>query len=225
MTTLAHMPPPGGTALVEQPEHPIEYLSPAAQVSMADQWFEIASTEHFWVRRRFEVLRGLVGGWIGGGAGLAEIGCGHGLLQRQMEDAYGASVTGFDLNDFALKRNVSRRSRVCCYDIFQRDAALRGRFDVIFLFDVLEHIAEPKRVLDECSRVTGRNGGLVISVPGIRGFAWDADHKIFYDEARLKQLDHRWSLTRLFSLPAFIRSTALSKSMKQYCVVAVYRKA
>ena len=165
MTTLAHMPPPGGTALVEQPEHPIEYLSPAAQVSMADQWFEIASTEHFWVRRRFAVLRGLVGGWIGGGAGLAEIGCGHGLLQRQMEDAYGASVTGFDLNDFALKRNVSRRSRVCCYDIFQRDAALRGRFDVIFLFDVLEHIADEDGFLQALLYHLAPGGRVVVNVP------------------------------------------------------------
>ena len=33
----------------------IEYLSPPAAVSMADRWFEIASLDHFWVRRRFEV--------------------------------------------------------------------------------------------------------------------------------------------------------------------------
>jgi hypothetical protein len=39
----------------------IAYLSPPAEVSMADRWFEIASTDHFWVRRRFDVLQRLAG--------------------------------------------------------------------------------------------------------------------------------------------------------------------
>src|SRR5580692_10367340 len=98
----------------------IDYLSPPAAVSMADQWFDIADVGHFWVRRRFEVLQRLAGKWISGAQQIAE--------------------TGFDLNEYALKRNVSRRSKLCCYDISQMDAAMRERFDVIFLFDVLEHI-------------------------------------------------------------------------------------
>ena len=159
------MPPLVETALVKQPEHPIEYLSPAAQVSMADQWFEIASTEHFWVRRRFEVLRGLAGSWLADSGELAEIGCGHGLLQRQIEDAYGLRVTGFDLNDFALQRNVSRQSKVCCYDIFQRAAALRGRFNVIFLFDVLEHIADEDGFLEALLYHLAPGGKVLINVP------------------------------------------------------------
>jgi SAM-dependent methyltransferase len=147
------------------PENRIEYLSPAAKVSMADQWFEIASTEHFWVRRRFEVLRALCGEWLPGGWEFAEIGCGHGLLQRQIEDAYDLSVTGFDLNDFALKRNVSRRSKVCCYDIFQRDVGLRRRFDVIFLFDVLEHITDEDGFLAALLYHLAPSGRVVVNVP------------------------------------------------------------
>lgn len=147
-------------------------------------------------------------------------GVGSGVL-----GAFPASVVGLDINPFAVEFSKNAGLRASLINDDGSFPFEDGAFDSCILDNVLEHIEEPKRVLDECSRVTGRNGGLVISVPGIRGFAWDADHKIFYDEAGLKQLDHRWSLTRLFSLPAFIRSTALSKSMKQYCVVAVYRKA
>jgi|SRR6267142_1495506 len=39
----------------------IEYLSQPAAVSMADSWFAISSTDHFWVRRRFAVLQKLAG--------------------------------------------------------------------------------------------------------------------------------------------------------------------
>src|SRR5579863_6535799 len=143
----------------------IEYLSPTAKVSMADRWFEIASIDHFWVRRRFDVLQQLAGPLIGGAREMAEIGCGHGLLQRQIEDAYGREVCGFDLNEYALSRNVSRRSKVCCYDVFQREPALRERFDAIFLFDVLEHIQEEYPFLTAVLFHLAPEGRLILNVP------------------------------------------------------------
>jgi hypothetical protein len=76
----------------------ITYLSPPAEVSMADRWFEIAAIDHFWIRRRFEVFQRLADGLIGSAREIAEIGCGHGLLQLQIETAYGRDVAGFDLN-------------------------------------------------------------------------------------------------------------------------------
>jgi SAM-dependent methyltransferase len=143
----------------------IAYLSPPAEVSMADRWFEIASTDHFWVRRRFDVLQRLAGDSIASAKEMAEIGCGHGLLQRQIEDAYGREVAGFDLNDYALKQNVSRRSSIYCYDIFQRDSTLQSRFDIIFLFDVLEHISQEDGFLEALLFHLARNGKLVLNVP------------------------------------------------------------
>ena len=155
----------------------IEYLSPPAGVSMADRWFQIAALDHFWVRRRFQVFQRLAGGLIPGARALAEIGCGHGLLQRQIEDAYGRDVTGFDLNEYALKQNVSRISKVCCYDIFQKDEALRERFDLIFLFDVLEHIANEDGFLKTLMLHLAPDGKLVVNVPAGQ-WAYSA-----YDEA------------------------------------------
>jgi SAM-dependent methyltransferase len=143
----------------------IEYLNAPAEVRMADHWFEIASIEHFWIRRRFQVLQRLAGSWISNVEEMAEIGCGNGLLQRQIEDAYGREVTGFDLNEYALKQNVSRKSRVCCYDIFRRDAALHERYEVIFLFDVLEHIPEEDAFLQAVRFHLKPGGKLVVNVP------------------------------------------------------------
>jgi SAM-dependent methyltransferase len=143
----------------------IEYLSPPAAVNMADHWFAISSTGHFWVRRRFAVLQKLAGHRISGARELAEFGCGHGLLQRQIEDAYGREVTGFDLNERALKQSASRLSRVCCYDVLQRDPALNARFDVILLFDVLEHISDESQFLQAFSFHLAPGGTLIINVP------------------------------------------------------------
>jgi SAM-dependent methyltransferase len=155
----------GAPSHATPPARAIEYLSAPAGVSMADSWFEIAALDHFWVRRRFEVLRKLAGEIVSGARELAEIGCGHGLLQRQIEDGFAKPVTGFDLNDFALKQNISRFSKVCCYDIFQREAALRGRFDLIFLFDVLEHLSDERYFLDAVCFHLAPLGGLIVNVP------------------------------------------------------------
>jgi SAM-dependent methyltransferase len=155
----------------------IEYLSAPTAVRMADQWFAIAAMDHFWIRRRFDVLQRLAGGLIPDAREMAEIGCGNGLLQRQIEEAYGREVTGFDLNDFALRQNLSRVSKVCCYDIYQEDAALRERFDLIFLFDVLEHMTDEDRFFKALMFHLVPGGKVVVNVPA-GNWAYSA-----YDEA------------------------------------------
>src|SRR5260370_22980498 len=117
------------------------------------------------MQRRFAVVQRLTGGMIEAAKEMAEIGCGNGLLQRQIEDACGREVTGFDLNEYALKQNLSRKSRICCYDIFQADATLKERFDVIFLFDVLEHIADEERFLEALMFHLAPGGHVVVNVP------------------------------------------------------------
>ena len=132
---------------------------------MANRYFEIASVDHFWINRRFDVFQRLAGNLVLNAQEIAEIGCGHGLLQRQIEDRHGREVNGFDLNEFALKQNVSRRSAVCCYDISQKDPTLRRRFDLILLFDVLEHIADEDRFLSALLYHMAPTGKLVVNVP------------------------------------------------------------
>jgi SAM-dependent methyltransferase len=99
-----------------------------------------------------------------------------------------------------------------------------GAFDACVLDNVLEHIEDPRRTLDECYRITREAGGLIVAVPGVRGYASDGDHRKFYDEKGLKLLDDRWSLQRLFSTPFLLTFETLSRSVRQYCLVATYKK-
>jgi SAM-dependent methyltransferase len=230
MNELAEMPPttprPDSGA-----ENRVEYLSPAAKVSMADQWFEIASTDHFWVQRRFSVLQKLAGLWLPATKERGEIGCGHGLLQRQIEDAYGLSVTGFDLNDFALRQNVSRSSRICCYDICQRDAALRAKFDVIFLFDVLEHISDQDGFLQSLLFHLVPHGRIVVNVPAgqwaFSGYDRAAGHVRRYSFGALREVALRnrlqsreWSYWGLPLLPILaLRKVWLSGKSDQQDII------
>src|SRR5258708_34338198 len=82
----------------------LTYLSSPAEVSMADWWFGIATIDHFCIQRRFDVLRRLAVSLIPIAGEIAEIGCGHGLLQRQIGETYGREVQGFYLSECRLNQ-------------------------------------------------------------------------------------------------------------------------
>ena len=134
-------------------------------VNMGDWWFDVAKSEHFWVQRRFNVMTRMADCIIRDCMRAAEIGCGNGLLQREIEDHYGKSLTGFDLNELALQKNISRISQLYCYDIHQRDAQFRDRFDLLILFDVLEHITDESEFLNSVKFHLAPSGILLVNVP------------------------------------------------------------
>lgn len=143
----------------------IIYLSPPESVSMGDAWFDIASTGHFWIHRRFEVLQKLVPSFDWPRMKLAEVGSGNGLVQRQFEDRFDAEIDGFDLNEMALQGAVCRTSRCLCYNIHTRLSELREAYDAILLFDVIEHIEDHRAFLDSALFHLKPGGSLIINVP------------------------------------------------------------
>ncbi len=167
-------------------ERKIEYLTPPTKVSMTDGYFKLASLGHFWVRRRFEVFQKLAGELVSSAREMAEIGCGQGLLQRQIELAYGRELTGFDLNENGLTHNLSQRSRVICYDVFQKAKEFRERFDLIFLWDVLEHLEDEDSFLRAVRFHLAAGGKLVFNVPAgewaFSGYDTAAGHYRRYSE-------------------------------------------
>jgi Methyltransferase domain len=170
----------------------VEYLSAPAAVSMTDGYFELASLDHFWVKRRFEVFQKLAGGLVQNSKEMADVGCGHGMLQRQVEERYGREVTGFDLTESGLKRNLSKSSKVCCYDVFEKNPAFASRFDLIFLWDVLEHISDEDSFLGAVGFHMARGGRLVVNVPAGRwafsGYDRAAGHVRRYSHGTLLEV-------------------------------------
>jgi SAM-dependent methyltransferase len=146
-------------------------------------------------------------------------GIGNGVL-----GAFGSKMVGIDINPHAVVYCQRKGLNVKLIDENGTYPFNDGEFDSCLLDNVLEHIPNSKITLDECCRITGENGGLVVVVPGISGYNYDPDHKILYDEAKLRNLDKRWHLLSLFSIPFIFKSEKLSNSMKQYCLVAVYKK-
>jgi SAM-dependent methyltransferase len=153
----------------------VAYLSPSLPVNMGDWWFDVATFDHFWIRRRFAVMKRLTDSVIRYSRHVAEIGCGNGLLQRAIEDHYGIPVTGFELNEVALAKNVCRMGPLYCYNIHQRNAEFRAHFDLLLLFDVLEHIDDEPGFLKSVKFHLAESGTLVINVPAHQSLYSDYD--------------------------------------------------
>jgi SAM-dependent methyltransferase len=155
------------------------------------------------------------------GKSILEVGSGTG---SGVLGAFPKTVSGLEINPASVAYCKSRGLSAQLIDDDGIFPFADGTVDVCILDNVLEHIEIPEGTLSECYRVTSKHGGLVIVVPGILGYSSDRDHKKFYAAAELTNLDPRWSLLKLFSLPFFITSEILSRSVRQYCLVAVYAK-
>ena len=155
------------------------------------------------------------------GSKIAEIGSGTG---NGVLGAYPKVVTGFEIN--ALAVDFCRGKNLNVHLVYEDKPypVLDGEFDVCVLDNVLEHLSEPMSLLNECARITHQNAGLVIVVPGHKGFLRDSDHKIHYTEQDLENLSKNWRHLKTISIPFFIKSDFLSKRISQYCLVAVYEK-
>lgn len=97
-------------------------------------------------------------------------------------------------------------------------------FDSVLMDNVLEHIQQPKTLLQEIRRVLKPGGYLLVGVPGQKGYMADQDHKVFYDEQALDQTVRTagFDCMHLFATP--VKSRWLNQRMRQYCVYGAFRR-
>jgi SAM-dependent methyltransferase len=196
--------------MIDSPKGLEAYFSRLRKISFAGRVYKrcVSSPVLFLCARRF-------------GSRIIEIGSGTG---SGVLGTFPKRVQGLDINPLSIEYC---RAAGLNAQLIQNDGAFPvadGAFDACILDNVLEHIDDPRRTLDECYRITRERGGMVIAVPGMRGHASDDDHKKFYDERALRLLDKRWLLQDLFSIPFLLVLGTLSRSVRQYCLVATYRK-
>lgn len=98
---------------------------------------------------------------IGYRSEVLDMGCGAGFLANDLALA-GHSVTGIDLSTSSLKIAESRdKTHTVRYqqgDVY-RVPFPRESFDVVAAMDLLEHVSDPQKVIEEATRVL-RPGGL-----------------------------------------------------------------
>lgn len=123
---------------------------------------------HFWFGARNRVIVAAIRSVITGlpaGYRVLEVGCGTGVVLRQLTEAcQGGEVMGMDLYPEAVAFASGRAGcRVLVGDIL--DPPCFGEFDMVGVFDVLEHLPNDRQILEGLSRMLKPGGTLILTVP------------------------------------------------------------
>jgi SAM-dependent methyltransferase len=172
-----------------------------------------AEEEHFWHRARNQFIRQKLAA-LGAlpGARVLELGCGAGCVAAELDRA-GYEVTGVDghraLIDIAVERAPT--ARFLCRDLRKGVPDLDNAvFDVVCLFDVIEHLDDPRRALADAMRWLRPGGHLVGTVPALMSL-WSsidehAGHKTRYSMTTLRSTLSRLDEARVVEIAPFFRS-------------------
>lgn len=97
---------------------------------------------------------------------ILDIGCGEGYVLEALDRAgFTASLTGLDLAEEAVaaaRDRLGSRAEILLGDVHELWPKL-GRFDVVLMLEVLEHLDEPDRALEVIAALT--HSRAIVSVP------------------------------------------------------------
>jgi 2-polyprenyl-3-methyl-5-hydroxy-6-metoxy-1,4-benzoquinol methylase len=133
-----------------------------------------------------------------------DVGCSTGFVVEAARDK-GWDAIGIDLNPSAIEFGRSRGLDL--RTVALEDAGFApGSFDAVSLFDVLEHLLDPRRTLRACAELLAPGGILFLYVPNFDSasrllmganahFIWPTHHLNYYTPTTIRDLMIRHSLT------------------------------
>jgi len=105
---------------------------------------------------------------------LLEVGSGSGRFLRRMHKA-GWAVEGIDFDPVAAARVEKRFGIPVAVGSLPELGYPEGKYDVVAMSQVIEHVPDPVELLKECRRVLRPGGRLVLSTPNARSVA----HRVY----------------------------------------------
>ena len=117
-----------------------------------------------------------------------DIGCSTGFVVEAAKD-HGWNATGIDLNKSAVDFGKRRDLNLFNVDLFNIN--FKNKFDVITLYDVLEHLVNPKKTILKVKKLLKKNGLVHLYVPNYNSasrilmgkeahFIWPSHHLTYY---------------------------------------------
>lgn len=148
----------------------VELVSQLQDHRFIETCFELADESHFWFKWRFEAfLQQLIELKIPlQSSTLAlDVGAGTGVVREQVEGSTSWTVDITDLDHGALLSSKKGRGKTFYYDILEKRTDWQEKYDVILLFDVLEHIEKTEGFIEALLFHLKPGGYLFLNVPAL----------------------------------------------------------
>jgi SAM-dependent methyltransferase len=154
----------------------------------------VAEERHFWFRARNRLIATLAGQVVRSfneGYRVLEVGCGTGNVLKALKDAcVEGTVIGMDLFEDGLRHARARLPETALVRGDVLHPPFSQRFELVGLFDVLEHMEDDLRVLGTVRDLLAEDGVLMLTVPAGAGLWSYADvvakHARRYEAAELE---------------------------------------
>ena len=111
-----------------------------------------------------------------------DIGCGIGDFISYYHDSFGIDV---NKNNIHYCKSINLKCELYNYSDYKK---FINKFNSFLLDNVLEHINDPYEIMTFIKNISKKNDRLIIGVPGIKGYSYDDDHKVFYDLIKLNNV-------------------------------------
>ena len=99
---------------------------------------------------------------------MLEVGCGQGVFSHQLKTKFNVESWGIELMPEEAKL-LKKLDKVFAGDVTQNIEHLPDNyFDVIYMNDVLEHIFDPKEILESLQSKLTADGVVISSIPNMR---------------------------------------------------------
>jgi SAM-dependent methyltransferase len=140
----------------ESPGFKSSHFAELAALEAGNFWFEARNRLIVWALRRY----------AGDFGSFLEVGCGTGYVLTALAAAFPqVRLAGSEIFSAGLSFAVSRLPDVSFMQMDARDIPFSSEFGAIGMFDVLEHIADDRRVLSEAHAALRPGGHLLLTVP------------------------------------------------------------
>lgn len=165
-----------------------------------------AETSHFWLRTRRDKICKVFSRYVKKGERILEVGGGTGFIAAELQKR------GFDIElsdgasnglSYAREKGIQKLYQ---FDLF--NPPFQEAFDVVCLFDVLEHLHDDKKAMEGLKKMLKRGGRIILTVPAHQ-WLWSRDdvlahHKKRYTKAQVKEVFDSCGLQPLFLSYFFI---------------------
>ncbi len=145
--------------------------------------------KHFWFEYRNDFIGWALTNFFGPIGNFLEIGCGNGFVLAALEKANPTvNFVGVDLfyEGLVYARRRMEITTLARMDFLQ--PAFCCQFDVVGIFDVLEHISDDELALEKLYDLVKPEGGAIITVPQ-HPFLWAETDRISFHKRRYKRSD------------------------------------